>query len=41
MDKELCILITISRMGYITICLYEKRSCIYVISYGLILGDYG
>ena len=28
MDRELCVLITMSIMGYITICLYGKCSCI-------------
>ena len=27
-DRELCLLITMSRMGYITICLDGKCSCI-------------
>ena len=28
MDRELCLLITMSRMGYITICPDGKCSCI-------------
>ena len=36
---ELCLLITMSRMGYIKICLNSQCNC--NISYGLSLGDYG
>ena len=27
-DRELCLLLIMSRMGYITVCLYGKCSCI-------------
>ena len=39
-DREVYLLITISRMGDITICLDGKYSCICIITYGLSLGNY-